>query len=368
MGFNDELKALAVRIGNQKDGIQTEEATKNAFIMPLINILGYNVFDPNEVTPELNADIGIKKGEKVDYAILKDGKPIILIECKPCKANLDKEEKSQLCRYFQAIHEVRFGILTNGIIYRFFTDLEKPNIMDEKPFLEINLLDIKDSSIEDIKKFCKTDFNLEESLTIAEELKYTKEIKRILSEQLLEPSDEFVKFFASRVYSGILIQSVKDKFKILSKRAFTLYINDRLNEILKSAMSSKEIQPSEETSAQAKEETSSVITVEKQVQTTDDEKEAYFIIKSLLRQTVDSSRINIRDAQSYCAVLFDDNNRKPICRLYFNNPERKQIGIFNAEKVEEKIQLAKLDDLYQYADKLLFVAKSYIQPTVISPV
>lgn len=150
MDFIDQIRVLASRIANTKDIIQTEEATKNAMIMPFIQALGYNVFDPLEVTPELVSDVGTKKGEKVDYAILKDGKPIILFECKKCGGDLSINHASQLFRYFH-VTEARFGVLTNGLIYRFFTDLEQPNKMDEKPFLEFNLLDFKDQDIDELK-------------------------------------------------------------------------------------------------------------------------------------------------------------------------------------------------------------------------
>ncbi len=352
MEFIEELRALSTSIKNSKDKIQTEEATKNAFIMPFIKILGYNVFDPFEVTPEIVADIGIKKGEKVDYAILKDNKPIMLFECKSCKVNLNDEEKSQLCRYFQAIHDVRFGILTNGIIYRFFTDLEKPNIMDDKPFLEINLLDLKENITEDLKKFCKENFNLNNNLSSAEELKYTKEIKRILSEQFKEPNDEFIKFFAHQIYSGSLTQAIKDKFKVVAKKAFSIWTNEKLEEILKNAIDNPppSVSPSP---TQPQPDLPRIIT-------TDDEKEAHIIIKSILRTVIDSDKISLRDALSYCSILFDDNNRKPICRLYFSNKGKKQIIIFDKNKIEEKILLNRLDDLYNYSDKFIELVKNYI--------
>ncbi len=78
MDFIDRIRDLSTRIPKQLEHIQTEEATKNALIMPFISALGYNVFDPTEVVPEFTADVGIKKGEKVDYAIHLDGKPIML--------------------------------------------------------------------------------------------------------------------------------------------------------------------------------------------------------------------------------------------------------------------------------------------------
>ena len=135
MDFIDKIQELSARIPKQLNHIQTEEATKNALVMPFISALGYNVFDPTEVTPELCADVGVKKGEKVDYAILREGKPIILFECKHHAADLGKVHASQLYRHF-SVTEARFSVLTNGLVYGFYTDLEAPNKMDERPFFE----------------------------------------------------------------------------------------------------------------------------------------------------------------------------------------------------------------------------------------
>jgi hypothetical protein len=190
--FIDHLRVLATRITNTRAVIQTEEATKNAMIMPLIQILGYNVFDPLEVTPELVADVGTKKGEKVDYAILKDGKPIILFECKKAGGDLNINHAGQLFRYFH-VTAARFGVLTNGLVYRFFTDLEQPNKMDEKPFFEFNILDFKDRDVEELKKFAKSAFDLETILTTANELKYTRAIQTRLNEWMVSPSEDFVR-------------------------------------------------------------------------------------------------------------------------------------------------------------------------------
>jgi len=176
MDFVDQLRVLASRIISSKSIIQTEEATKNAMVMPFIQMLGYNVFDPMEVTPELIADIGTKKGEKVDYAILRDGKPIMLFECKKCGGDLSINHAGQLFRYFH-VTEARFGVLTNGLVYRFFTDLEQPNKMDEKPFFEFNILDFNERDVEELKKFAKSAFDLDTILTTANDLKYTRSIQ-----------------------------------------------------------------------------------------------------------------------------------------------------------------------------------------------
>ena len=157
MDFKDSIFQLAERVSALKESIQTEEATKNAFIMPFIQILGYDVFNPLEVVPEMDCDITKKKGEKIDYAIMKDGVPVMLIECKHWKQDLNLHD-NQLKRYFVA-SKAKFGVLTNGIVYRFYTDLIKENIMDDVPFLEINLEKIRETQIEEVKKFCKGVFD-----------------------------------------------------------------------------------------------------------------------------------------------------------------------------------------------------------------
>jgi len=191
MDLKDQLKQIADKINKFKDSTQTEEATKNAFIMPFINALGYDIFNPQEVVPEFVADIGSKKGEKVDYAILKNGIPVILIECKHWRENLDIHN-SQLLRYFN-VTKAKFAILTNGINYRFYTDLEEPNKMDDKPFLDINITDLKDAQIEELKKFHKSYFDLDKIINTANTLKYSNEIKNILNDEFKQPSEDFIK-------------------------------------------------------------------------------------------------------------------------------------------------------------------------------
>ena len=175
MDFKDQIKNLGERVDKLKSQIATEEATKNAFIMPFIQTLGYDVFNPLEIVPEYVTDIGTKKGEKIDYAIFKDDKPTILIECKHWAQNLNLHD-GQLLRYFH-VSKAKFGILTNGITYRFYSDLVEQNKMDEKPFLEFNLNEIKENQIEELKKFHKSYFDAESIVTTASELKYLNELK-----------------------------------------------------------------------------------------------------------------------------------------------------------------------------------------------
>ena len=356
MDFNDQLQQLASKIARMRDVIQTEEAAKMAFVAPFINILGYDIFNPTEVVPEYICDVGIKRGEKVDYAIMKDGVPIMLIECKPLGGSLSVESASQLFRYF-TVTKARIGIITDGIHYRLFTDLDQPNIMDSRPFLEFNILEDREVYIGELKKLSKPLFNLDEIISSAGELKYTGEIKKILLRELTDPSDDMVKLIAGQVYSGVKTQKVIQQFTDIYRRAFQQFINDRINERLKSAM----VATSSVTTAgvqQAPEREETEKSEERDLVTSAEEIEGFYIVKSILRNVVHPGRIAMRDTQSYCGILLDDNNRKPICRLHFNR-EKKYIGLFDSAKNETRFQLARLDDIYQYSEQMQATITSY---------
>ena len=356
MDFIDHLRVLSSRISNTKDIIQTEEATKNSMVMPLIQILGYNVFDPLEVTPELIADVGTKKGEKVDYAILMEGKPIILFECKKSGAELNINHASQLFRYFH-VTSARFGVLTNGINYKFFTDLEQPNKMDEKPFFEFNILDFKERDVEELKKFTKTTFDLDTILTTASDLKFTRAIQNKLAEWIAKPSEDFVRLVAGDLLgSKRFTPALKDQFTLITKQAFEQLIAERINERLKGAMTPESSNTPNTTPIG----TSSKIQEDPLIITTEEEIEGFHAVRAMLRDVVNPQRVVMRDSQSYCAILLDDNNRKPLCRLRFNNLQKLKLGFFNANKEEEQVPLVSVDDLFNHAEKLKSTALSYI--------
>lgn len=362
MDFIDQLRLLSSRITNTINLIQTEEATKNAMVMPFIQILGYNPFDPLEVTPELIADVGTKKGEKVDYAIIKDGKPIIIFECKKAGGDLNIKHAGQLFRYFH-VTEARFGILTNGLVYRFFTDLEQPNKMDEKPFFEFNILDFKDKDVEELKKFAKAAFDVDNILNTANDLKYVRAVQQKLNEFMVEPSDEFVKLVASELIgSKRFTPVIKEQFAAITVRAFEQLVGDKINERLKGAMTQNSTQIVQVVAPKAQTEAVEEVATEKgdpQIVTTSEEIEGFYNIRAMLRDLVPTKRISMRDAQSYCAILLDNNNRKPICRLRFNNSEKLKLGYFNDNKEEEIVSLESVDDLFNFVDKLKATVQSY---------
>lgn len=357
MDFIDQLRVLASRIATTREMVQTEEATKNAMIMPMIQALGYDVFNPLEVTPELVADVGTKKGEKVDYAILKEGKPIILFECKKAGADLSINHASQLFRYFH-VTEARFGVLTNGLLYRFFTDLEQPNKMDEKPFFEFNVLDFKDRDVEELRKFAKSAFDLEIILTTANELKYTRAVQLKLSQLLTSPTDDFVRLVAADLIgSRRFSPALKDQFALVTKRAFDQLISEKINLRLKGAMAPESVTVSETDIPEPEPKQEPGVPA---ISTTLEELEGLHSIRAILRDVVNPRRIAMRDAQSYCAILLDDNNRKPICRLRFNNGQKLRIGIFNESKEEEVVGIDSVDDIFGLAERLKATARLYM--------
>ena len=353
MDFIDQIKAISQQIQHLKTQIHNEQATKSAFIMPFIQALGYNVFNPVEVAPEFTADVAGLKGEKVDYAIMMDDQPIILIECKCCREDLEHpKHSSQLHRYFH-VTDAKFSVLTNGIIYRFYTDIEKSHIMDNKPFFEFDMLNFSDSAVNELKRFSKASFDPDELGDVARNLLYTKETKRLMAEQLTNPSPEFVKFFASQVYAGKMMASVVEKFTEITKRSLKEFINERITDRLKSAIAlpeeAPETAPLEENQDLGN--PTDAALEENSVITTEEELEGFYIIKAILREVVDVGRIQYKDTKSYFGINLDGKVTNTICRLRFLST-KKFISILNAAGEEAKKDFSKLDEIYGVAEIL----------------
>lgn len=349
MELQNQLKALADKIIKLKNKIETEESTKHAFVLPFINILGYDTFNPTEVVPEFTADLGLKKGEKVDYAIFQNDKPILIVECKNWNEELG-HHNSQLFRYFHTT-KTRFALLTNGINYRFYTDLESPNKMDEKPFLEFDITKIKENEIHEISKFHKSKFDVDKIVNNASSLKYTKEIKKCLTEELNAPTLEFVRLFANKVYSGRLTEKVIGEFTDLVHKAFNQTVSEKVNDRLNAALSKE-----------AEKQQAEVITSpieDNKIITTEEELEGFRIVVAILRRKLPIQRITHRDTQSYFGILLDDNNRKPLCRLHLNGGN-KYLGLFDENKNEIRELIESIEDIYNFDEKLLKTVDLYI--------
>lgn len=357
MDFKDSIKQISERIEKLKENLATEEATKNALVMPFLNALGYDVFNPWEVLPEMTCDIGMKKGEKIDYAIMKDKEPIILIECKHWQQDLNLHD-NQLIRYFN-VSKAKFGVITNGILYRFYTDLAEPNKMDEKPFLEINMLDLKEAQVEELKKFHKSYFDVGTILSSASELKYTGELKAIIGKEFTNPTAEFTKFFGKQVYDGLFTAKVAEQFSSLVKRSIASYINDIISDRLKAAIKDND-KEAEQAAAAAAEIAQQATQVCCKVNTTDEELEAFYVVKAILRNVVAANRVTHRDAQTYFAIFIDGNNRKPVCRLYLNSESNKRIAFLDDNKKEVTYKISSVDDIYKQSDLLIASVSKFV--------
>ncbi len=363
MEFEQRVSALAAKVQNQRDAIQTEEAAKNAFVMPFIStILGYDVFDPLEVVPEYTADVGVKKGEKIDYAIMRNGEVQILIECKKTREALKIEHASQLYRYF-SVTNARIAVLTNGQIYQFYTDLDAPNKMDSKPFLVLDLDDVDETLLPELRKLTKEIFDLDSIISAAEELKHLGQIKRVIASQFKEPEDEWIRFFTTRVYEGTFTQKVREQFRTLVTKAASQFLKDQVNDRLKTALNSSFPMPATETTSEVLSSESVALddlNRDTEVTTTLEELTGYQIVKAIACSEVKPHRVVSRDAKSYFAIILDDNNRKPVARLYFNGKAKKYLGTFDGDKNETRHQIDSLDEIYLHADSIRQAVKIYL--------
>lgn len=353
MEFNDKIKQFSERVVKIKDTALTEESTKMSLIVPLFQILGYDVFNPLEFCPEYTADVGIKKGEKVDYAILQGGNPTILIECKSCTEPLDKHS-SQLFRYFSTT-TAKFGILTNGIVYKFYTDLEEANKMDLTPFLEIDMRNIKETYINQLKKFCKDSFDCDKIFSTAEELKFSSLIKNVLASEYENPSETFVKFMLNKIYDGQKNQKVIEKFTPVIKRAFSSFVNEMVNDKISAALTSEPNAEKVNVEPQIEE---IVDEPASKIVTTEDEIEAFYIIRGILAGILPVEDVTYKDTESYFGILYKENIKKTICRVNLDK-KNKQLFIPMEDKKYEKIYIQSSNDLYLYRDKLIDVVSRY---------
>ncbi len=349
MEIQSQLRVLGDKILAMRDQITTEEATKTAFVLPFINILGYDIFNPMEVVPEFTADIGLKKGEKVDYAIFQGKDPILIIECKSWKENLTLHD-SQLFRYFH-VTKTRFSLLTNGIEYKFYSDLEEKNKMDLKPFLEFDLTKLKEGTIQEIQRFHKQSFDIENILTTASALKFTKEIKKAFSEEIENPSPDFVKLLINKVYSGRITQGILNQFTEFSSKAINQFINEKINDRIQAALNNEK--------EKTKEHSIIELEPESKIETTEEELDGFKIVRAISGRLVKVDRIVHRDTQSYLGILVDDNNRKPLCRLYLNGTA-KYLGIFDENKSETKHLIDRIEDIYKFDLEILKCLQGYI--------
>jgi len=344
MELATRILELQKRTIEHREVLLTEEAAKTALVMPFLQSLGYDVFNPSEVVPEFTADVGTKKGEKVDYAICNSGKVSILIECKPSSTELNINHAGQLFRYF-SVTDARLAILTNGVNYQFYSDVEKPNKMDDRPFFTFSMDAIKPTDLKTLEKFAKASFDVEKIVLEAGNLKTQSLLRKEIEKEFAEPSDDFVRLMAARVHEGRVTPAVRDNIARMLGPTIATVIRDLVNERLSSALNASAPAPIEVPDTAATEE------LEDGVVTTQEEISGFHIVQAIASKFVNPKRVVIRDAKSYCAILLDDNNRKTIARLHFNGITAKYFGTFSG-KEEQRHLISELTQIYQYAPQI----------------
>lgn len=353
MDFSQRVKDLSARSRHASQHALTEEATKTAVVLPFIQALGFDVFNLEEVTPEFIADVGIKKGEKIDFAIRIGGKPAVLIEVKPISMPLGTAQYSQLFRYFSTV-EARLGILINGKEIWFFSDIDERNRMDKKPFFIFDLQNYDERQVADLARFQKGVFDIEAILEAASNLKYVKAAAAAILRQLSEPDDDFVRFFGKQIYDGTLTRSALEVLRPAIQGALDEVVRTRIQERLNVTFGKDAPQ------VDGSDKKVDIVETEPEIQTTADEQQAFMIVRAIGSRVASINRITMRDAKSYCSIFVDDNNRKPVCRLHFNAKNGRSIGLFDSAKVETRQQMEDLSDIYNFADQIVETIKLYL--------
>lgn len=354
--MDDEIKALAERAQKIKASLATEEATKTALVMPFIRMLGYDVFNPLEVVPEFVADVAGRKGEKVDYAIMHDGKPIMIIECKTCGAALDAEKCEQLHRYFLTL-DTSIGILTDGIRYLFYSKGDDGKKMDTRPFMEISLDNLDPALIPELKKLCKGKFDLKTTLETVSELRYNRHIKRLLEQNISEPDDDFLKYFIRKAELSATQKTI-EQFGGYVKRAYAEFLSEQVNSRLKTALEA----------TQKKEESNQVSSApqpdpEKDY-ITDNEWQAFYVVKAILAGVVDTNRVSLRNMTGIgrSTIILDDTIQRPVLKLFLDKPGDWSIRLIGANKENIVHNIKVVDDILSHAGAIKATIQMYEKP------
>lgn len=355
MSFEDEIKNFCTNSIEKKKEIHSEETTKIALIYPFLKVMGYDIENPSEVKAEYVADVGTRKQEKVDIAVLIEKQVQIIIECKAVNVDLEQKHLDQLIRYY-GVTEATIAILTNGLIYKFYTDTKTRGKLDETPFLEINIENITKTQIEILKIFTKNNFNINKINDNIDQLKYKYDLKEVLLTELEYPSDDLTRVIAKKVYDKTLTQKKLKIFRKIIKQILKQILQEKLDQAFQNAI---EDEIDDESILQDN---------NNQVITTKEELEGYFIVQAIGSEIISPEKINIRDRKSYCTIIYDDNQNYPIIRLHFNNIDKLTIGLFNSKKkgksgrkLEEKYNIKEINEIYKYKEQILSTIRYYKQ-------
>lgn len=260
---------------------------------------------------------------------------------------------AQLYRYF-SVTSAKFSLLTNARNFNFYTDLEETNKLDTIPFLSFEISDLHPQIHVELKRFSREEFDPENIRASASRLKYISSIKRRIDQTFDNLGEDIVRPLSVGLYEGKFTAAVLERFTPLVKAAFRELIRDSVQSRLTSALADtahvEEITEDPES--------------EEAIETTPEEIEGFLIVKSIVREVIKPARIFIRDQKSYCGILVDNNNRKPLARLHFNRAT-KYLGLFDTGR-EERVKIDSLDNIYDLSDRLRASAKAYVEGAQIA--
>lgn len=342
--IKNQLKELADRFELQKNSVLTEAQTKVSFIYPFIKeVLGFDVFDINQVEFELVADAGNKKDEKVDIALKKDGKLLVIIEAKHHKENNLDNCVNQLIRYF-TFTKAKFGILTNGFTYRIYTDTSAPNIMDNHPFLEFDINTISKEQLSELENFKFDKINIEFIFDRAERLATENIVKKSIKEELKNPSKEFISLFLKKINEGKrLTDKVQMQYSEIIKESATKIIQEEVKSHLEKVQNQILIENniSNNSASEIK---------EANIETSPEETELYLIVKAITGQVVNPNEIISKDTKNYFSVMYQ-NQRQTFLRFW---QTRGKISLLsNGDALEEKtFEIGSPSDLYNHMEDI----------------
>ena len=309
----DELAQCAARLAaylkENWSRLQSEAAAKTALVQPFIRALGYNVNDLAEVVPEFTADHGLKKGEKVDFALMRGDAVALLVECKMLDAELSIAHCGQLSRYFHNT-DASFGLLTDGNRYRFYSDLEKPNVMDDRPFFEFRLDAHARADVAELLQFGRNSFEVERNRESALRLKRLRLLGAEIGRELDEPSDELVSLFAKRVHEGNTTSTVRRQFAPLIHQAIEAQIDRRVEQRLQSALSKVTVEEHVEASSEAQAPSDAEPDVLPEAVARSLE-----VLREILDEAVDGDRIVAKVGTQYTAFMLDARSHRTLVRL-----------------------------------------------------
>lgn len=245
-------------------------------------------------------------------------------------------------RYF-SVTDARLAVLTNGVVYHFYSDVERPNKMDDRPFFTFSMDTLKPADVKTIEKFAKSTFDIDKIVQEAGNLKLQSLLRKELEKEFSDPSDEFIKMMARRVHEGNITAAIKENTSKLLVNSVATLVRDLVNERLSSALNASNPQVPDAETASGDD--------EGEVVTTAEELSGFHIVQAIASKLVHPKRIGMRDAKSYCAILLDDNNRKSVARLHFNGLTTKYFGTF-AGKDESRHVIGDLTDIYKFSDEI----------------